>query len=243
MPSRRTSCPGPAPSTAAPARGSHIRLYDITDPEPRGYQQWFDEDHKVILELRIGGDGKGAQSILPGSIHPSGELYEWDSDGKPAKSDCATLKAACIKVAAGALLLRHWPARGALHEVAMRVGGFLARAGWSADDIEHFVLSICQQQPNIKDSVKHAKTARDSAELFAAGGKVYGLPKLREFFSEAVTAALVKIVGYDSNAPEPFTPPAQRSLGEVHAAFTKWSATNTTSTRSTRAGQRLPPNA
>jgi hypothetical protein len=79
-----------------------------------------------------------------------------------------------------------------------------------------------QQQPGIKDSVKHAKTARDSAELLAAGGKVYGLPKLREFFPEAVTTALVKIVGYDSNAPEPFTPPPQCSLDDVHAVFTKW---------------------
>jgi hypothetical protein len=214
------------PETAAiygrPSKQQSHRLYVITDPEPKAWIQWYDEEHKVILELRMGGDGKGAQSILPGSVHPSGEIYAWDSDGKPAKSDCATLKAACIKVAAGALLLRHWPARGALHEVAMRVGGFLARAGWSADDIEHFVLSICQQQPGIKDSVKHAKTARDSAELLAAGGKVYGLPKLREFFPEAVTTALVKIVGYDSNAPEPFVPPPQCSLAEVHDVFRRW---------------------
>src|SRR3712207_8239719 len=38
----------------------------------------------TILEVRIGGGGKGAQTVFPGSVHESGEPIEWDRDGDPA---------------------------------------------------------------------------------------------------------------------------------------------------------------
>src|SRR4029077_9674687 len=34
----------------------------------------------TLVELRIGAGDKGAQTLFPGSIHPSGEPIEWDSD-------------------------------------------------------------------------------------------------------------------------------------------------------------------
>ena len=44
----------------------------------------------MIIELR----GTGAQTILPGSAHPNGELVEWAQMGEPAAIDAATLLAA-----------------------------------------------------------------------------------------------------------------------------------------------------
>ena len=35
----------------------------------------------MMLELRIGGGGKGSQSVFPSSVHESGELIEWAVDG------------------------------------------------------------------------------------------------------------------------------------------------------------------
>ena len=65
-------------------RQSHW-LYTCKDPWPKASIKMQDEHGGCIVEMRMGGGGKGAQSVMPGSIHPSGENYEWDEDGGAAK--------------------------------------------------------------------------------------------------------------------------------------------------------------
>jgi Protein of unknown function (DUF3987)/Bifunctional DNA primase/polymerase, N-terminal len=50
----------------------------------------------TIVELR----SDGAQTVFPGSTHPSGEAVEWDSDGAPATVEAAVLVAAVERLAA-----------------------------------------------------------------------------------------------------------------------------------------------
>jgi Family of unknown function (DUF5906) len=176
-------------------KGSH-RLYITDDPDERAWIQWRDDEQKVLLELRMGGGGKGAQSVLPGSVHTSGELYEWDANGQPAQYSCAELKAGCVKLAAASLLMRHWPSLGALHDTALGVGGFLARAGWTPDEVGYFVKVICSELHDVHDTDKHAKTARDSAVAHAKGENVRGLPWMIGCFGEQVAIAVAKIIGY-----------------------------------------------
>src|SRR4051794_30100007 len=40
----------------------------------------------VLVELRVGGRS-GAQTVFPGSTHPSGEVIDWHTDGDPAETD------------------------------------------------------------------------------------------------------------------------------------------------------------
>jgi Family of unknown function (DUF5906)/Bifunctional DNA primase/polymerase, N-terminal len=176
-------------------RRSHY-LYICSDPEPRAWIKLNDEKKGVIVELRLGGGGKGAQSVAPGSVHPSGEFYEWDANGEPAKVTYTDLKAAVYKLAVAALLMRHWPMKGSLHDVALIIGGFLARAGWQPGEVEHFVFSICRELRDVQEPKKHARAARDSAENFTKGGHVGGIPKMREYFDEDVVDTAVKHVGY-----------------------------------------------
>ena len=56
---------------AAGKRRSH-HLYTCQDPEPKANIKLLDENGGCIVELRLGGGGKGAQSVMPGSIHTSG---------------------------------------------------------------------------------------------------------------------------------------------------------------------------
>jgi Bifunctional DNA primase/polymerase, N-terminal len=182
----------------ASKRRSH-HLYTCDDPEPKAAIKWFDNNKKVIVELRLGGGGKGAQSVAPGSMHPSGELYEWDKHGEPAKAVCKDLKMAVGKLAVACLLIRHWPQKGALHDCALGVGGFLARAGWNPNDVEHFIYSICRSLRDVQEPKKHALTARDSVESFAKGAQVYGLPWLQEFFGKDVANTIAKYVGYNED--------------------------------------------
>jgi hypothetical protein len=67
----------------------------------------------MMLELRIGGGGKGSQSVFPGSVHESGELVEWAVDGVAVTVDGDKLLQRVKRIAVATLLARHWPCRAA----------------------------------------------------------------------------------------------------------------------------------
>ena len=177
-------------------RRSHY-VYTCPDADHTATIRRSDENKKCLVELRLGGAGKGAQSLMPGSLHPSGERYEWDVDGEIAVASCAALKDATTKIAVAALMMRHW-AKGAHghHDLALGVGGFLARAGWSPEDVGHFVGAICSETGGANHVDDYTRTARESAELFARGGQARGMPWLIETFDKPVAKQLAKLVGY-----------------------------------------------
>ena len=101
----------------ASKRRSHF-LYrtDLASKLPKAAEQLKDPtlsksgDEKAMLaELRIGGGGKGAQTVFPGSVHASGEAIEWDVNGEPAPVDGEDLLGRVRKIAAYSLLARYWP--------------------------------------------------------------------------------------------------------------------------------------
>jgi Bifunctional DNA primase/polymerase, N-terminal len=61
-------------------RRSHWLYYTA---RPVSTKQWRLPDRQMVVELR----STGAQTVFPGSVHESGELIEWDSDGEPAAVD------------------------------------------------------------------------------------------------------------------------------------------------------------
>jgi hypothetical protein len=186
-------------------RRSHY-LYILTNaPEPKASIQLKDESKKMIVELRMGGGGKGAQSIMPGSVHPSGETYEWHEDTVPAQVTCSALKTAVTKVAVGAMMMRHLPEFGR-HDVALGIGGFLARAGWSPDAVGSLVATICHAKDNDERANEHARTAKEAVEAFVAGREARGFPWLKDFLGENVAKTIAKIIGYrDRTIVEPET--------------------------------------
>jgi hypothetical protein len=176
----------------ASKRRSHY-LYLCPDPPDKAGVKYLDETKAMIVELRLGGGGKGAQSIWPGSLHTSGELYEFDEDGEQGRVAFTDLDLAARKIAIGVLLIRHWPATGSRHDAALTVGGFLARLGWSADEIADFVEAVATEAAD-DDIANRVGAARDSASRLADGGAVYGLPQMIELFDDAVARTCLKIV-------------------------------------------------
>jgi hypothetical protein len=170
-------------------------LYYIDDAEDRASLKLTGIDKDVIVELRMGGGEKGAQTVFPGSVHVSGELIEWASDGEPTRTTLVVLKDAVTKIAVGVILVRAWPARGSRHDAALALGGFLARTGWEKDDIAHFVEVIAAAAES-EDPIARSKDAGDAAKTHARGENVYGLPGLCEYFGDAEGKTIAKILNY-----------------------------------------------
>jgi Bifunctional DNA primase/polymerase, N-terminal len=61
---------------------------------------------QMIVELRIGANGKGATSVFPPSLHVTGESVEWVDEGEPEHVGGADLKRAVAQLAVACLLNR-----------------------------------------------------------------------------------------------------------------------------------------
>ncbi|MBR1156079.1 VapE domain-containing protein [Bradyrhizobium sp. JYMT SZCCT0428] len=170
-------------------------LFLIDDAPEKATEQLKDENKQTIVELRMGGGTAAAQTVFPGSTHPSGETIEWVKNDAPAKSDYVTLKRAITKIAIGAILMRQWP-KGSGHEAALTVGGFLARCGWSPVEIGDFVGVLTREAGDQPTEDDNRRTARDAAQAHANGQHSFGFPKLTEDWGEKSAKAIAKILGY-----------------------------------------------
>lgn len=187
-------------------RRSH-HLYICPDPPSKGSVQFKDENQAMILELRVGGGSKAAQSIWPCSTHTSGEPYEWDEDGAVAQVAFADWHLAAQKISVATILMRHWPAHGGRHDAVLVVGGFLARLGLDADAVADFVEAVVTEHGEPQYAVGARRTASDAVREFANGGAVCGLPKMIETFGEKAARQIAKILGYRGReAPDPTSP-------------------------------------
>lgn len=139
--------------------------------------QWDKRDEKtVMLEIRYSG-----QTMGPGSHHPdTGEEIEWMSEDEISEIDSENLYGLTCQLAAASLLLRDWSA-GGRDELALCLLGSMIRAGWSDEDADSFLEPILVESGD-EESVKRLKASRLRDEL-VGGGRVPGLPRLRELVS------------------------------------------------------------
>jgi predicted P-loop ATPase len=101
----------------------------------------FDDiDGKPLVELRgTKADGSlGFQTMIPPSIHPSGDIVTLRVDGEIAH-DAAIVRHITL-YAIACLFLKHFGHRGFVHEQRLAVAGFLLQVGLT----EQEVTSICQ---------------------------------------------------------------------------------------------------
>ena len=73
-------------------------IADLVPPTCR----FQDVDGTSLLELRSG----GCQTVVPPSIHPAGEAYEWIVRGEPGRVKCNELQLWCRVLASCVLMAR-----------------------------------------------------------------------------------------------------------------------------------------
>lgn len=183
---------------------SHF-LYELNDEfEMVQFKNPCEKDKKkaMLVELR----GHGGQTVVPPSMHVSGEPITWESEGELGKPTLTELRVWASKLASAALLVRYWP-KG--HETRQALAGMLSQAGWSQEETEEFVCAILYvTQPDNREGradVRNTYVRRERNEEFSGrptlermlgeNGKLivstvvewFGLDLVRDVASEAAT--------------------------------------------------------
>jgi hypothetical protein len=188
----------------ASRRDSH-RLY-VTDLASRAENAVLQFRHpntgEMLCELRVGGGGKGAQTVFPGSTHDeTGEAVTWDEDGAPAAVDGEQLFRKVKELAAFCLIARYWPAEGARHVAAQALGGVLARVGYEPSVVRVIAEAIARaaEDPEVAD---RKRAAEDSARALADGRHVFGLPELARHIGKKIGAQAAAWFDYEKRSTE-----------------------------------------
>lgn len=152
-------------------------------------ERWLDTEGKVLVEIR----STGGQTVIPPSVHPSGEPIQWTIQRSPGRADAADLSRSGRFTATAALLGRHWPA-GSRHFAALHAAGFLASRGVEPRTVEDIVVAAATIAKD--DEIEDRRTAaRNTCKEFAKGGKTSGAPTLEQHVGKAVVKLLLKWFG------------------------------------------------
>lgn len=178
----------------ASAPASHWLYQADPVPESRAYQA---PDGRMLLELRA----DRHQTMVPPSVHPSGEPVRWERDGEPGRVTAEELLQACARLAAAALLARHWPAPGSRQETALALAGALGRLGWPAHAVEEYVLLVAEAGGD-EEARKRAAAARDTVAKLETGEPTTGWRRLAELLDPSVVRCVRR-----------WLEPAQRRVG------------------------------
>lgn len=133
----------------------------------------------TLLEIRSSG-----QTVFPGSVHPSGELIEWDEHGQPRQIQSDVLLRSVKHLAAAALLARYWP-KGSRHCASLALAGALLRKDWQENEVTAFIRAVCEAAKDEEISSR-IRNVQDTADALQRGEKVTGFPTLRDYFDQRV---------------------------------------------------------
>ena len=136
----------------------------------------------TVIEAR----SNGGQTMVPPSIHPSGEPVQWIKGGKltPAKVAARELASACQAIAALAALSRLW-LPGARNDLAMRLGGWWAKAGLPRERAELLITALCGASGD-NEAENRLGAVRLSYDKHARGETVAGALELASQLGEGV---------------------------------------------------------
>jgi Bifunctional DNA primase/polymerase, N-terminal. len=163
------------------------------DPMLRG-----SDERAMILELR----STGCHTLVPPSVHPTGDVYLWNDEGNPARVSSDELLLAASKLAACSITSRYWQ-QGKRHNQSLALAGVLLRAGWSVQDAEHFITAAARVAGD-EELADRQQAVHDTAERLSNGGAATGIPRLTELFPKDVAQCIVKWLGIQSRTSDTY---------------------------------------
>lgn len=173
--------------------GWSVKVQPFYDPIERMKQvegKEFDKDRLVLLEIR----GNGGQTLLPPSVHESGEQYSWHNQWHPpAVVSYAEIDKQVRWLAAASLLARYWPGPGKRHAASVALSGGLLKLGDEelAKDAEAFVASVALVA-NDEEGMDRQQDVETTRKLLKAGKKVKGWPSLAKLMPKEVVVQAMR---------------------------------------------------
>jgi hypothetical protein len=143
---------GLMPDTPATfGRPSKLRshgFYIVTD-EPITSLQFKDTNETMLVELRgLTQDGQPTQTVVPCSVHKSGERISWAGDYRQAlRLPKAALVRGVTLDAIAAILAVHFPEPKARHKPRLALASYLSRLGLTDTEVKYVGLSIMRVIP------------------------------------------------------------------------------------------------
>lgn len=177
-----------------------IASVKFTDPIER------DKDRATLIEFRcLKKDGSpGFQTVVPFSIHPSGEGIKFESgfDRAPSNIDTDVLIRAVSRVAAASLLARHWPGAGSgRNDAFLALAGILARADWKLDEAVDFHFAMYRVLWNTSANREAcAAEVQATFDKYATGHEITGIPKLLTLIDRRVVEVALEWLGINCNS-------------------------------------------
>lgn len=177
--------PSPMRTGRAGRPRSH-RWFKVTGDMP-GTRRYKMPDGGVSVELRA----TGAQTVIPPSVHPSGESYrwegaEWGGEAGPAVVDGRKLSIQVALLGLGAVLLDNWPKEGGRHDAYLALAGGLLRFGEGVHPYWErnlpVLISALAEETNDSDGpdARVSEVMGSTLSKLRAGHKAVGFPRLAE---------------------------------------------------------------
>lgn len=180
------------------------RLYRVEAPEFPWLKYQDPITKKFLFEIR--GDG-GLQTVLPGSVHETGEVVEWPGGIPPAlvvSVSAEALTHAGMLSAVCALIRRYIWLEGMRDQGSLHMSGLLFKLGWS----EHDVLTVFRVAAASDWDHKAEQRIKRTFSKFEKGEAVTGSKALRELLGKSQTPVIDIICNWagspDANAIEEY---------------------------------------
>jgi hypothetical protein len=170
----------------------------LATPVPNS-RQYEDTDGSKVLEVR----STGMQTLVPPSLHPSGEQYVWTGVQTPATITGDDLLRATAATAVCALMARHWPGCGSRHKAALAWAGLLLRNGVPETDAQLLIESAARIAGDGEWRDRRAAISSTVARV-ADGRPVSGGPTLADLLGPDAARLVEKVLhwlGVRDDAP------------------------------------------
>jgi len=154
---------------------SHALVYALPGETVRRVT-FKDVDGITLAEVR----GNGCQTMMPGSIHPSGEPVQWISANDPPRLSADNTIGYVAWTSAATMLARGWKLwQGQHHDICLHLTGALLRGGIPSQSIEFFISKIIEVGGD-HEPEDRILAIRTTISKFAAGEATTGFPSLAE---------------------------------------------------------------
>lgn len=151
----------------------------------------------MIVEIR----STGSQSVLPPSVHPTGDRYRIDHDVDIADIGWGELKKVVSRVAAAAISAHYYPEAGSRHDYVHATTGCLLHAKWPEAEVRNFMEAV-RSGAEDEESADRDGTINNTIKSFQNGGNVQGFPSLSQFMPALDLQNLKRYLGLDKVIPD-----------------------------------------